>query len=45
MPTSREVPQQILPPGNSLDAKPQDGGKFLVQIYGCAWEEGGYGWN
>ena len=43
MPASRELPQQIPPPGNSLDAKVPGWGKFLVQIYGCAWEGGGGG--
>ena len=41
MPASRELPQQIPPPGNSLDAKAPGWGKFLVQIYGCALGGGG----
>ena len=33
MPTPRELPQQVpVPSSKSLDAKPQDRGKFLVQI-------------
>ena len=36
MPASRELPQQIPPPGNSLDAKAPGWGQFSVQTYGRA---------
>ena len=42
MPPSRELPQQIPPPGNSLDSKAPGWG----QIFGANLRGGGgYGWN
>ena len=39
-------PNKSHPLATAWMQKPQGGGKFLVQIYGCAWGEGGgYGWN
>ena len=45
MPASRELPQQIPPPGKSTwMQEPQGGGKFLVQISGVHGGGGvGYG--
>ena len=43
MPASWELPQQIPDPrAKAWMQKPQGGGKFLVQIYGCACGEGGW---
>ena len=45
MPASWELPQQIPPPGNSLDAKVPGWGQIFGANLQCASGEGGYGWN
>ena len=41
MPASRELPNKSHPLATAWMRKPQGGGRFLVQIYGCAWGGGG----